>query len=104
MQEHCRTPSGYSGLEDVTRVYPKKDDRMQVIALLPLSFELFAGWCGVCGWVYICMCGMWCVNVCLLQAYFMSETLKYLYLLMSDDDLVSLDEYVFNTEAHPLKL
>jgi len=28
--------------------------------------------------------------------------LKYLYLLFSDVDLISLDKWVFNTEAHPL--
>ncbi len=27
---------------------------------------------------------------------------QYLYLLFSDDSLISLDEWVFNTEAHPL--
>ncbi|PRP81686.1 mannosyl-oligosaccharide 1,2-alpha-mannosidase IA-like isoform 2 [Planoprotostelium fungivorum] len=37
------------------------------------------------------------------RSFFMAETLKYLYLLFSDDDLIPLDEYVFNTEAHPLK-
>jgi len=36
------------------------------------------------------------------QSFFLAETLKYLYLLFSDDNLVSLDEWVFNTEAHPL--
>jgi len=36
------------------------------------------------------------------QSFFLAETLKYLYLLFSDDDLVNLDEWVFNTEAHPL--
>jgi len=36
------------------------------------------------------------------QSFFLAETLKYLYLLFSDDDLISLDEWVFNTEAHPL--
>ncbi|RIB24404.1 Glycoside Hydrolase Family 47 protein [Gigaspora rosea] len=30
------------------------------------------------------------------------ETLKYLYLLFSPPDVISLDTYVFNTEAHPL--
>ena len=29
---------------------------------------------------------------------------QYLYLLFSDDDLVSLDQWVFNTEAHPLPI
>lgn len=32
----------------------------------------------------------------------MAETLKYLYLLFSEDDVISLDKFVFNTEAHPL--
>lgn len=36
------------------------------------------------------------------QSYFLAETLKYLYLLFSDDSLISLDEWVFNTEGHPL--
>lgn len=38
------------------------------------------------------------------QSYFLAETLKYLYLLFSDDSLLSLDEWVFNTEAHPLPI
>ncbi|XP_060525128.1 mannosyl-oligosaccharide 1,2-alpha-mannosidase IA isoform X1 [Cylas formicarius] len=35
------------------------------------------------------------------QSFFLAETLKYLYLIFSDDSLISLDEWVFNTEAHP---
>jgi mannosyl-oligosaccharide alpha-1,2-mannosidase len=38
------------------------------------------------------------------ESFFLAETLKYLYLLFSDNDVISLDEYVFNTEAHPLKI
>ncbi|KAF8551349.1 glycoside hydrolase family 47 protein [Imleria badia] len=34
--------------------------------------------------------------------YFLAETLKYLYLLFLDDDIVPLEKWVFNTEAHPL--
>lgn len=34
-------------------------------------------------------------------SFFLAETLKYLYLLFSDDSLIPLDKYVFNTEAHP---
>jgi len=36
------------------------------------------------------------------QSFFLAEALKYLYLLFSDDDLIDLDQWVFNTEAHPL--
>lgn len=38
------------------------------------------------------------------QSFFLAETLKYLYLLYSDDALISLDQWVFNTEAHPLPI
>ncbi|KAK6324002.1 hypothetical protein J4Q44_G00063410 [Coregonus suidteri] len=38
----------------------------------------------------------------LQQSFFLAETLKYLYLLFSDDDLLPLKDWVFNTEAHPL--
>ncbi|KAJ1976815.1 hypothetical protein H4R33_006352 [Dimargaris cristalligena] len=39
-----------------------------------------------------------------MESFFMAETMKYLYLLFADPSTISLDEYVFNTEAHPLKL
>jgi mannosyl-oligosaccharide alpha-1,2-mannosidase len=39
----------------------------------------------------------------LFQSFWLSETLKYFYLIFSPPDLVSLDEYVLNTEAHPLR-
>lgn len=38
------------------------------------------------------------------QSFFLAETLKYLYLIFSTDDLISLNEWVFNTEAHPLPI
>jgi len=37
-----------------------------------------------------------------METFLMSETLKYLYLLFSDASVLPLNEYVFNTEAHPL--
>ncbi|KAH0809068.1 hypothetical protein GEV33_013720 [Tenebrio molitor] len=38
------------------------------------------------------------------QSFFLAETLKYLYLLFSDDSLLSFDYWVFNTEGHPLPI
>ncbi|ODM92560.1 Mannosyl-oligosaccharide alpha-1,2-mannosidase isoform A [Orchesella cincta] len=38
------------------------------------------------------------------QTFFLAETLKYLYLLFSTNDLISLDQWVFNTECHPLPI
>lgn len=38
-----------------------------------------------------------------METFYLAETLKYLYLLFSDDpELLPLDKYVINTEAHPL--
>lgn len=38
-----------------------------------------------------------------MESFWLAETLKYFYLIFSDPHVVSLDEYVLNTEAHPLK-
>ncbi|CAK4020329.1 glycoside hydrolase family 47 [Lecanosticta acicola] len=37
-----------------------------------------------------------------MESFWTAETLKYFYLIFSDPDVVSLDDYVLNTEAHPL--
>eukprot|EP01126_Amoeba_proteus_P023414 TRINITY_DN2352_c0_g2_i1.p1 TRINITY_DN2352_c0_g2~~TRINITY_DN2352_c0_g2_i1.p1 ORF type:complete len:294 (+),score=71.48 TRINITY_DN2352_c0_g2_i1:80-883(+) len=38
------------------------------------------------------------------ESFFLAETLKYLYLLFSPPTLIPLDEFLFNTEAHPTRL
>lgn len=38
-----------------------------------------------------------------MESFWLAETLKYFYLLFSDTNVISLDEYVLNTEAHPLR-
>jgi mannosyl-oligosaccharide alpha-1,2-mannosidase len=39
-----------------------------------------------------------------MQSFFLAETLKYLYLLFSPSTVIPLDEWVFNTEAHPVRI
>ncbi|KAK8256698.1 glycosyl hydrolase family 47 protein [Phyllosticta capitalensis] len=39
-----------------------------------------------------------------METHFMAGTLKYFYLMFSEPDLVSLDDFVFNTEAHPFRI
>ncbi|EDQ92703.1 uncharacterized protein MONBRDRAFT_13888, partial [Monosiga brevicollis MX1] len=40
-----------------------------------------------------------------MESFFLGETLKYLYLLFEDDDnFLPLDQWVINTEAHPLPI
>uniref|UniRef100_A0A915LEK1 alpha-1,2-Mannosidase n=1 Tax=Meloidogyne javanica TaxID=6303 RepID=A0A915LEK1_MELJA len=38
------------------------------------------------------------------QSFFLAETLKYLFLTFSDSNKISLDKWVFNTEAHPFPI
>lgn len=40
-----------------------------------------------------------------MESFFLAETLKYLFLLFGDNDsILALNEWVFNTEAHPLPI
>lgn len=41
-----------------------------------------------------------------MESFWLAETLKYLYLMFDDSQppVVPLDQYVFNTEAHPLPI
>jgi mannosyl-oligosaccharide alpha-1,2-mannosidase len=42
-------------------------------------------------------------QVDIMDPAWVGETLKYMYLILSAPDSVSLDEWVFNTQAHPFK-
>ncbi len=78
------TPLGHSAIEDVTvKGETTKTDSMEVSCSRkwPLSST----------------------GLTLLQSFFLAETLKYFYLIFSPPDLISLDEFVFNTEAHPFR-
>ncbi|GJN83971.1 hypothetical protein PLIIFM63780_007522 [Purpureocillium lilacinum] len=39
-----------------------------------------------------------------MESFWLAETLKYFYLVFSSPDVVSLDDFVFNTEAHPFRI
>ena len=39
-----------------------------------------------------------------MESFFLGETLKYLYLLYDPESKLDLNNYVFNTEAHPLRI
>lgn len=41
----------------------------------------------------------------MMESFFISETVKYLYLLFaSDRNLIDVDQWVMNTEGHPLPI
>lgn len=74
MNSTCYTTNGYVGSLDVT---VKRPDTEQGIVDAGLD-------------------GM--------ESFFLAETLKYAYLIFQEDSLVSLDDWVFNTEGHPLRI
>jgi mannosyl-oligosaccharide alpha-1,2-mannosidase len=39
-----------------------------------------------------------------MDSFFLAETLKYLYLIFSDSTVMPVTKWVFNTEAHPLRI
>uniref|UniRef100_A0A1D1YG89 alpha-1,2-Mannosidase n=1 Tax=Anthurium amnicola TaxID=1678845 RepID=A0A1D1YG89_9ARAE len=66
IEKWCKTPTAYSGLQDIMSKNPQQNNNM--------------------------------------ESFFLAETIKYLYLLFSTADVISLDTYVFNTEARPFLL
>ncbi|KAK6052139.1 glycosyl hydrolase family 47 [Cooperia oncophora] len=38
------------------------------------------------------------------QSFLFAELFKYLYLIFADDDILPLNQWVFNTEAHPFPI
>jgi mannosyl-oligosaccharide alpha-1,2-mannosidase len=39
-----------------------------------------------------------------MESFFLAETMKYLYLIFSDSDIISPAEWVLTTEAHPVRI
>jgi endoplasmic reticulum Man9GlcNAc2 1,2-alpha-mannosidase len=75
--------TGFSSINDVTRIDSGSRDNMESFWLVSKTFILQLSYFGH--------------RITEEQA----ETLKYFYLLFSDDDVLPLDKVVFNTEAHP---
>lgn len=66
-EKHTKVESGgYTSLDDVTVLPPRRRDKM--------------------------------------ETFFLGETLKYLYLLFGESNVIPLTEFVFNTEAHPIPI
>jgi Glycosyl hydrolase family 47 len=85
------TPIAYSAVEDVNDAgEPKQADSMERYKTPRARIPSF--------WLWF----FWGEELTLFS-FWLAETLKYFYLLYSEPDLVSLDEWVFNTEAHPFR-
>lgn len=87
--EHCRLPDGgFASIRDVDELPVVHEDRMEtfwIVRPLPPARILLSS------------------SLADSQFDSQSETLKYLYLLFSEAELVPIDKYVFNTEAHLFK-
>ena len=84
--------TGVAGLKDVTNPNGDKDDTQQTFWYLNLNTISVSDHVTLRAFL-----SRLCHVPCRL-----AETLKYLYLIFSPDDVVPLDKYVLNTEAHPL--
>lgn len=39
-----------------------------------------------------------------LPSFYFAEVLKYMFLTFTDSSVISLNEWIFNTEAHPFRI
>lgn len=83
IQKYAKTKHGYGSISNVNLPPHFPLDNMPRCARPLLAYGRF--------WYFIA-----------LSSFFLAETLKYLYLLFDDTDIIPLDKWVFNTEAHPL--
>ena len=83
IEANTKTEFGSAALQDIMKTPPEKSDSMEV------SLEHLTR-----------------VRQALTspQSFWLAETLKYFYLIFSDHDEISLDDFVFNTEAHPFRI
>lgn len=85
LEREAKTGSGYAVVKTVTLSPPPLHDDMPRSVCFPYSSVVST-------------------HNRVQLSFFLAETLKYLYLMFSEDDLVPLDKWVFNTEAHPFPI
>lgn len=80
--KETETQEAFATISDVNRKGSDKRDNMEV------SFLVFQ---------------VPPLKLTICQTFWMSETIKYFYLTFEDPNVINLDEWVLNTEAHPLR-
>jgi len=79
--EHTRSPFGHAALMSTMEVYQRDTYERGLMVRKVLARQMDD-----------------------MESFWFAETLKYFYLLFSEPSLISLDEWVLNTEAHPFRL
>ncbi|KAJ6607001.1 glycoside hydrolase [Mycena sp. CBHHK59/15] len=85
IEKHARTDLGYASVATVDSLPVKHLDEMPRLVCSVVTHSALT-------------------SPALLSSFFLAETLKYLYLLFVDQEIIPLDKWVFNTEAHPLPI
>lgn len=76
IEKHCKTKSAYATIRNVDKIRGEDEDDEE---------EPLEGF----------------NQIDSMESFLFAETFKYLYLLFSPPEIISLDKFVFNTEAHP---
>ena len=96
----CRVDGGgYTGLVDVMRGGADREARRAEWVKRLHDWQAANGRAGEGEAGYVFEWSNWKDH---MESFWLSETLKYAYLLFEEDTVLPFDEYVFNTEAHPL--
>ena len=120
----CKVPTGgYTTLQNVQTVPPAPADKMESFWLaetlkwvqhgsglghrarhcIIMLSRYRSAYCASCR--AVCVCPSAKELILPLPPMTLSSPLRYFFLLFSDDpDVIPLDKYVFNTEAHPLPI
>lgn len=88
------TNFGIHSISSLALAHSLGPDQMQFIA-----FQVPDGYAGVKD-----VRSIPCQNDNTMQSFWLAETLKYLYLIFSTPDVLPLDQWVLNTEAHPMRI
>ena len=99
---YCRVDGGgYTGLLDVTRAESDRQAGRAQWSTRLHEWQVANGKEGEGEAGYVFEWSNWKDH---MESFWLSETMKYVWLLFSEDDVLPIDEYVFNTEAHPLPI
>jgi mannosyl-oligosaccharide alpha-1,2-mannosidase len=99
IMKETETEIAFASIEDVTQKEGPMIDSMEVS--LPMSIQ--QAWRLPFSFLFFFFPLQLFANQFDKQTFWMGETLKYFFLIFEDESVISLDEWILNTEAHPLR-
>ncbi|KAG0151218.1 hypothetical protein CROQUDRAFT_87014 [Cronartium quercuum f. sp. fusiforme G11] len=99
LQKYCKASASYSAIDDVDSAKPQLTNNCESFLYVDLSLVIQKSLLGeLTPSIFCCLNTICCGGV---DRY--SETFKYIYLTFAPPELISLDDFIFNTEAHPFR-